>query len=536
MGRSHFSSNRGGGGRRGGGRGGGRGRGRGGRNNNNNNHDRASTYTDFRSPGYMDGVAKSVDESVVGIQQFLAPDVTGFHGTIKERYSDFIVREVARDGTVAQLSDVKRFTSARARGKEVRVSEVFKQRVFNFLDDAAAGKMAIPPAVHSLVGTIAGRVLGLFNANKRAQAAATERANITALRARIATICDGDDATAERLEQFMLRVLDDHIHARTPSADAATTASTDDATEFFFPELSTKDARTAVHEAIRELGETLVVSDTVPNADGSARIRVRRVTVGGKKRKDMDKRGGKNQWPRDRPDYLQFVLYKRNMETNSVMSQLAKAMNANVSAFSYAGTKDKRGITTQFCTVYRGSQERLEMLNRAGRDLATFNFVVGNATYVREKLNLGDLRGNRFALAIRSLPSDDAVSDAVVHAAVASWADRGFINYFGLQRFGTKSIPTHDIGRAILQRDFKTAVDLVLKPQDGDATKIAEARAQFQQDQDISAALRALPPYLIAERALLQGFQTHGLDAYAQAIQCIPRHLRMVRRPARWMD
>lgn len=551
MGRSQFSSGRGGGGGRRGGRGGGRGgRGGGGRGRGNQNGS-SSSYNNFRGPGYTDGVAKSVDESGVGIKEFLAPDVVGFHGTIKERYSDFIVREVALNGAVAQLTDVKRFTSARAKGKEQKVSELFKQRVFSFLNDAAkrdseangalgqeTAKMAIPPAIHSLVGNIAGRLLGMFNQNKRLQAERLERANIAQLKVKIVAICG--DETAAGFEKFMLRVLDEQVAAQTAKQNrnkavgggfqpAATDSKPSQEQEaFFFPEIATKDGRTAVHECIREFGENLVVSDTVADkSSDTSLIRVRRMTVGGKKRKDVDQRG-KNKWPSDRPDFLQFVLYKRNLETNSVMSQLAKAMGVNVSAFSYAGTKDKRGITTQFCTLYRGSMERLEMLNRAGRDLETFNFVVGNAAYVPRKLNLGDLQGNRFSLAIRSLPGDDVISDEQIHAAVDSWSSRGFINYFGLQRFGTKSIPTHEIGRAILQRDYKLVVDLVMKPQEGDASKIAEARQRFQENQDVDAALKALPPYLIAERAVLQGLQTYGLEAYAQAIQCIPRHLRMV--------
>ncbi|KAF1329839.1 tRNA pseudouridine synthase d, partial [Globisporangium splendens] len=516
MGRSHFASKRGGGGRRGG-----RGRGRGG-GRDSNGDGASSSFVNFRAPGYTDGFAKSVDESVVGIQRFLTPEIGGFHGTIKERYSDFIVREVATNGEVVQLTDVKRFTSAKAKGKEQKVSEIFKQRVFNYLNDAVARgaaaegndgarapeepqKMAIPPAIHSLVGTIAGRLLSRFNQNKRLQAEKLDRANIVQLKASIAKICD--DATAESLEQFTLRILDERAkEAQVPEKQEQAKEEED---AFYFPTIASKESRIAVHAAVREFGETLLVSDTVPNKESVSVIRVRRMTVGGKKRKDMDQRGSRNKWPSDRPDYLQFVLYKRNMETNSVMSQLAKAMNVNVSAFSYAGTKDKRGITTQLCTIYRGSVERLEMLNRTGRDLETFNFLVGNAKYVPNKLNLGDLQGNQFSLAIRSLPGDDVVSDAHIHDAVASWVSLGFINYFGLQRFGTKSIPTHEIGRAILKRDYKLVVDLVLKPQEGDASLIAQARQQFQDDQNIEVALRALPPYLIAERALLQGLQTY---------------------------
>lgn len=545
-GRARFSSSRGGGGR---GRGGNGGR-QHSRHPNRDNRDAktaATATTNFRAPGYMDGTAKSVDERVVGIREFLSPTVQGFHGTVKERYSDFLVREVARNGAVAQLTDVKRFTSAaRSKNRVLKVSEVFKQRVFAFLNDAvkrtdasekdtADQKMVIPPPVHALVGRLAGRLLGLFNRHKRMQAATLQRANVAKLTTAITAICD--ESTARDLESFILRLVDEHV-TQTAATQAlrleqkagvelqSLAKSKEPEPAFVFPEIEAKESRAAVHAHLRTFADTLVVSDTV----AGGRIRVRRATVDGKKRNDVDQRRQQaTAWPSDRPDFLQFVLYKRNLETNSVMAQLAKAMGVNVSAFSYAGTKDKRGITTQFCTLYRGSQERLEMLNRAGRDLESFNFLVGDATYMRDRLHLGDLSGNQFSLAIRRLPAADAVSDAQVHAAVTNWATRGFVNYFGLQRFGTKSIPTHDVGRAILTRDYALAVDLVLRPQDGDATAIAAARTQFQIDRDVDAALRALPPYLIAERAVLQGLKTHGIDAYAQAIQCVPRHLRMVR-------
>jgi len=477
----------------------------------------------------------------VGIQRFLLPEVGGFHGTTKQRFSDFVVREVALDGRVVTLSDVPRFAPA---AKLEKVSEVFKHRVFALLNDAANDKMDIPEPVHTLVGKLAGRLLGLFNANKRARALKQEKEDVLKLRAAIAEVCGKE--TAQQVEEFMLRLVDAQeqeeaakrlVNNASKSNSAEKTETTQEATDeqkkeaevaFFFPPIEAKATRAKLHEVVRNFGSGIVVSDTTTNADGVSVIRLRRVMVGGKKRKDMDRRGGNNAWPKNRPDYLQFVLYKRNMETNSVMMQLAKAMNSNVANMTYAGTKDKRGITTQLCTIYRGTKERLAMLNRAGRELDSFNFLVGNAKYVRDRLNLGDLRGNRFSLAIRDLPGDEAVSDEQIHAAVRSWSEHGFINYFGLQRFGTKAIATHEIGRAILQRDHKRVVDLMLSPQEGDATKIREARQAFQNDQDVGAALKALPPYLIAERAVLHGLRENGLTSYAAAIQGIPRHLRMM--------
>lgn len=51
--------------------------------------------------------------------------------------------------------------------------------------------------------------------------------------------------------------------------------------------------------------------------------------------------------------------------------------------------------------------------------------------------------------------------------ALSNLEQDGFINYFGLQRFGTNSIGTHEVGRAILRCEWKEVVDLILKPRKG---------------------------------------------------------------------
>lgn len=58
-------------------------------------------------------------------------------------------------------------------------------------------------------------------------------------------------------------------------------------------------------------------------------------------------------------------------------------------------------------------------------------------------LRLGDLAGNLFTLVLREVPPG---SRAAVRAAVAAVRATGFLNYFGLQRFGQGSVPTHVVG------------------------------------------------------------------------------------------
>jgi tRNA(Glu) U13 pseudouridine synthase TruD len=55
-------------------------------------------------------------------------------------------------------------------------------------------------------------------------------------------------------------------------------------------------------------------------------------------------------------------------------------------------------------------------------------------------------------------------NDEEIAIACESVRTRGFVNYFGTQRFGTGSVPTFRIGHAALRGDFKTAIDLILQP------------------------------------------------------------------------
>ena len=57
-----------------------------------------------------------------------------------------------------------------------------------------------------------------------------------------------------------------------------------------------------------------------------------------------------------------------------------------------------------------------------------------------------------------------------IHKNVSHVKSDGFINYFGLQRFGTKQgSKTHETGRFMLQKDFESAFWSVVKADISDA-------------------------------------------------------------------
>ena len=69
----------------------------------------------------------------------------------------------------------------------------------------------------------------------------------------------------------------------------------------------------------------------------------------------------------------------------------------------------------------------------------------------------------------------------------------GFLNYFGLQRFGTgKGAKTHDIGRLILLQDYEGAFRKVLLQECG-FKDVQEAKEKYLTDWDHDALIRPVP-------------------------------------------
>ncbi len=65
---------------------------------------------------------------------------------------------------------------------------------------------------------------------------------------------------------------------------------------------------------------------------------------------------------------------------------------------------------------------------------------VGSFSYISEPLGLGAAGGNQFEVTLRALAG---ASPPAAAASVEALARDGFVNYFGLQRFGSDNSATH---------------------------------------------------------------------------------------------
>ena len=132
----------------------------------------------------------------------------------------------------------------------------------------------------------------------------------------------------------------------------------------------------------------------------------------------VKKMGSQNskQWPRDRPKNLTFHLCKKNMDNNSLIGQLARAVSLHPSKFSVAGTKDKRAITTQRFSVplvsAKKMQDALKGINRLNHQKGAIARVkIGNFSYEKTNIELGALQGNLFTIVLRNLREPSEIAD-----------------------------------------------------------------------------------------------------------------------------
>ncbi|KAJ3292887.1 EF-hand domain-containing member C2, partial [Borealophlyctis nickersoniae] len=276
--------------------------------------------------------------------------------------------------------------------------------------------------------------------------------------------------------------------------------------------VSDKTRRTFFHKSMKKhFADFLVCTNTQDNC---------LVVKGGK---EQGKRRGNNWSNRDwsKGEFLEFTLYKENRDTLEACSLLANMMRMSSKVFTYAGTKDKRAITVQRVSAYRVEAERLAALNKTLK-----NMMAGDFRYTTKRLDLGDLSGNHFVITLRDV---DTPSEDTIHKSLESLRDKGFINYYGMQRFGTRSVPTHAVGLAMLQERYDKAVDLILGPKDDEREDFTAARKHWQEHKDPVEALKVFPKRCMAERSILNFFvKARNIIDCASALDSIPRNMRLM--------
>ncbi|XP_066210439.1 pseudouridylate synthase 7 homolog isoform X1 [Saccopteryx leptura] len=374
---------------------------------------------------FADMMKHGLTELDVGITKFVSSH-QGFSGILKERYSDFVVHEIGKDGRIIHLDDLS-----------IPVDEEDpSEDVFTVL--TAEEKQHLEE-------------LQLFK-NKETSVA--------------------------------IEVVED-----------------------------TKEKRTIIHQAIKSLFPGLETK----TEDREGKKYIVAYHAAGKKALANPR---KHCWPKSRGSYCHFVLYKENKDTMDAINVLSKYLRVKPNIFSYMGTKDKRAITVQEIAVLKITAQRLAHLNKC-----LMNFKLGNFSYQKSPLKLGELQGNHFTVVLRNITG----TDDQVQQAMNSLKETGFINYYGMQRFGTTAVPTYQVGRAILQNSWAEVMDLILKPRSGaEKGYLVKCREEWAKTKNPAAALRKLPVKRCVEGQLLRGLSKYGMKNIVSAFGIIPRNNRLM--------
>ncbi|KAF4670212.1 hypothetical protein FOL47_002144 [Perkinsus chesapeaki] len=227
------------------------------------------------------------------------------------------------------------------------------------------------------------------------------------------------------------------------------------------------------------------------------------------------------------------VLHKANLDTPRVLAILEKELRLPRESIHYAGLKDKRGLTYQYVTIpaTHSPEEIKKALSVAcgggSRGWAALdNFQLHDAP--EKKFKCGTLFGNCFRIRLRDV-------EPGASAKLDSLRNTGFVNYFGLQRFGwdkgsgeSSHVRT---GGAIITRDFYGAVQSYLRPLADDFSEDAEIRREWLESGDARKASEALNRVqardnrdIILYRAMLSELATCR-DKGRRAMMLIPRTL-----------
>jgi tRNA pseudouridine13 synthase len=193
--------------------------------------------------------------------------------------------------------------------------------------------------------------------------------------------------------------------------------------------------------------------------------------------------------------FIEFVMWKYNIESMSAVKLLAKAIGAKDKQFGMAGNKDKRGITTQKLTTYASLLPRLRSFEN------TESVKIGHFKYTDSDIGIGDLKGNRFTITLRNISlevSKEEILESIEYIGIQTLRNKGFINYFGLQRFGnSQDNATHKVGLAIIKKDFAKAVEIILGPRDTNSDQERKARENYISHKDPSRALEEFPKFCV---------------------------------------
>lgn len=197
-----------------------------------------------------------------------------------------------------------------------------------------------------------------------------------------------------------------------------------------------------------------------------------------------------------------YKLKKRKIDTNHAVSDIFRKKGIRLKAL---GLKDASAITEQYvCSE--------------GKSIDEFSFdkySLKRIGFLKKPLLKKDMIGNHFKIKISKCK--DGLDSFDEHKKI--------LNFYGYQRFGSKRPVTHLIGKAILQKDFHRAVELILSVTSVfDSKENTEIREKLADKANFAKYFDMVPYQMDIERIVLK--EMIRCDDPFKAIKAVPISLR----------
>jgi len=131
--------------------------------------------------------------------------------------------------------------------------------------------------------------------------------------------------------------------------------------------------------------------------------------------------------PSGKGEHVYFYIEKTGSNTQWVMGQIAKWLGKKEREVGYCGLKDRHAVTKQWFSIQLPEANKLENFLKAKHEFKILSHTRGD-----KKLRQGMQKHNLFEITLREINGDEKD----IETRLQQIQQRGFPNYFGLQRFG----------------------------------------------------------------------------------------------------
>ena len=219
-----------------------------------------------------------------------------------------------------------------------------------------------------------------------------------------------------------------------------------------------------------------------------------------------------------------------NWETNRFCNQLSAKLRIPRNRVFFAGTKDKRAVTSQLFVIDAPMNKVAEV------ELPDVEIEVLGRTH--QKIGFGNHRGNRFTIVVRGcchpdgtpMNDDEALEEVtrIQSTMEASLGGNRFPNWIGPQRFGSGRPVTPHVGRHVVNGDWEQAVMTYLSMEGPNEGEEAQAIRQRIRDQGIDESiLEDLPRWMGFERRMIEHLLANP-DDHVGAFRKLPTNLQLM--------